>query len=261
MDLAVLRAVGAAAALTEQEREAARAAREFFEQQESGSVLESLGPTPKAPARLISREAVALIVDHEVGGAQLYEQRYQRPIWPGGASGVTIGVGYDLGHNTPEEIAADWADLLPEADIALLRSVSGETGDRARQALDGDARLRAVVVSWDAALEVFQRVTLPKFAARTARAFPNSETLHGHCLGALTSLVYNRGGSMGSPGDDRRREMRALRRICQEERFEEAPAQFRLMKRIWAGKGLSGLIKRREAEAALFEFGLAEMAR
>jgi GH24 family phage-related lysozyme (muramidase) len=39
-------------------------------------------------------------------------------------------------------------------------------------------------------------------------------------------------------------------------KITDIPAQIRSMKRLWVGKGLDGLIKRREGEAALFEEGL-----
>jgi hypothetical protein len=36
------------------------------------------------------------------------------------------------------------------------------------------------------------------------------------------------------------------------------PGHIRSMKRLWIGKGLDGLLLRREAEAKLFEKGLSE---
>lgn len=38
----------------------------------------------------------------------------------------------------------------------------------------------------------------------------------------------------------------------------DIPVQIRSMKRLWVGKGLDGLIKRREGEAKLFEEGLVQ---
>src|SRR3981081_336751 len=51
-------------------------------------------------AQMYSERAYELIIDFEVGGRSEYERTYQRPEWPQGESGVTIGVGYDLGYNT-----------------------------------------------------------------------------------------------------------------------------------------------------------------
>jgi len=75
------------------------------------------------------------------------------------------------------------------------------------------------------------------------------------CLGALVSLVYNRGTSTdpaGLPGA--RKEMRDIRDAVAAGRFTDIPAALRAMKRLWP-EG-NGLRDRREREAKLFEEGL-----
>ena len=52
---------------------------------------------------------------------------------------------------------------------------------------------------------------------------------------------------------DRRREMRAIARAVARGDVAEIARQIRAMKRLWVGKGLDGLLKRREGEAALVE--------
>jgi GH24 family phage-related lysozyme (muramidase) len=72
--------------------------------------------------------------------------------------------------------------------------------------------------------------------------------------GALVSLVYNRGSSMiDKPGDDRRKEMRAIRDAVAVGNLRKIADQLRSMKRLWQGQSLGGLIARREAEADLVE--------
>jgi peptidoglycan hydrolase-like protein with peptidoglycan-binding domain len=61
-------------------------------------------PSPDIPTR-----AVSFIAREEVGSRGFYDAQCARPTWPGGASGVTIGVGYDLGYQAG--FAADWSDL------------------------------------------------------------------------------------------------------------------------------------------------------
>src|SRR5438067_11642326 len=39
-----------------------------------------------------------------------FEDLDQPGEWPGGESGVTIGIGYDLGFATSEQFKADWSD-------------------------------------------------------------------------------------------------------------------------------------------------------
>ena len=95
-----------------------------------------------------SQAAIDLIVMEEVSSQAAYEARYEHPTWPGGASGVTIGIGYDLGYATAGTIAADWSDKLPAAMVAALESVSGIHGSPASSHAHG---LRGVVtVPWDA---------------------------------------------------------------------------------------------------------------
>ena len=87
-----------------------------------------------------------------------------------------------------------------------------------------------------------------------SQAFPGLEKLPADAQGALVSLVYNRGTSMvDKPGEDRRKEMRAIRDAVEEQDLQEIADQLRSMKRLWAGKGLDGLLARREAEAELVE--------
>jgi GH24 family phage-related lysozyme (muramidase) len=52
---------------------------------------------------------------------------------------------------------------------------------------------------------------------------------------------------------DSRREMRAVRDAVADGNLQEIADQIRAMKRLWEGKGLDGLLKRRDAEADLVE--------
>jgi hypothetical protein len=46
----------------------------------------------------ISQETLDVIVAEEVSSKVTYQAHYQHPQWPGGASRVTIGIGYDCGY-------------------------------------------------------------------------------------------------------------------------------------------------------------------
>jgi GH24 family phage-related lysozyme (muramidase) len=79
-------------------------------------------------------------------------------------------------------------------------------------------------------------------------------------MGALVSLVFNRGASLGP--DDKRKEMRNIAAHMQARNFDAIPAEIRAMKRIWEGKPkLRGLLVRRDKEAAFFEEGLKQVAK
>ncbi|WAC18940.1 hypothetical protein OVA24_17040 [Luteolibacter sp. SL250] len=199
----------------------------------------------------LSAEGLQLILDHEVGGGAPYYNRHLiRPTWPGGASGVTIGVGYDLGHNTRGDIARDWS-ALPPATLRQLQACAGITGASARLRLPA---VRHILIPWESALRVYRQRTIPRFAADTRTAYPGVHTLHPHIQSALLSWVFNRGPGI-HPTSGRDREKRAIRSAIPA-RPSALPPQFRSSKRLWTSTNLTGLIRRREAEAALIEQGL-----
>jgi GH24 family phage-related lysozyme (muramidase) len=177
----------------------------------------------------------------------------QPGMWPGGESGVTIGIGYDLGFATPDQFRSDWGDCLSAADCEALTNVIGLKGADAKARA---AALKAIVITRANADRVFMERSIPKAQQETAAAFPGVDKLPADAQGALVSLVYNRGGGMGQQGKpswDSRREMRAIHDAVARGDLNEIAAQLRSMKRLWEGKGLDGLVKRRDAEADLVE--------
>lgn len=201
----------------------------------------------------ISQDAIDLIVREEVSSEAVYRKRYTRPEWPGVQSGVTIGIGYDVGYQTPARVRADWQGRIPDSMIVALQGACGITGERARNL--AYALRKSVNVPWEAAVSNFEEVVLPRWIATVASKLPNCDKLNSDCLGALVSLAYNRGPSFGNTGD-RYREMRAIRALMAAGNFAGIPAQFRSMKRLWPS--VPGLQGRREREAKLFERGLSK---
>ena len=200
---------------------------------------------PAGPLR-ISPEGKALIVEFETGGQAYYRKALSKPSWPGGASGVTVGIGYDVGYNTRAQILADWK-ALPEAQRNALASAAGVKGVAAKPRA---AALKWIVVPWETAETVFVSNTMPRFGSMTSTAFPGITDKHGHVQGSPLSIVFNRGASMSG---DSRREMRSIRSSVAAGNVRAIPGQIRSMKRLWIGKGLDGLLRRREAEARLVE--------
>lgn len=205
-------------------------------------------------------EAVDLIIDFEVSSQDVYERKFARPTWPGGASGVTIGIGYDLGYETVEDLAREWPTLSVGSRARLARACGLKARAAAQALQDSDLGLRNVVVPWEAAYDSFTASTLPRYAAATVRAFPGCEVMPPLAFGALVSLVYNRGGGMRSsdPDRDERREMRAIRDLVAAGKFAAIPDQIRSMKRLWPDCG--GLRSRRDREAEFLEKGLTAAA-
>ena len=45
-----------------------------------------------------SKESIEKIIEWEIGDRAYYNKYLSHFTWPGGASGVTVGFGYDLGY-------------------------------------------------------------------------------------------------------------------------------------------------------------------
>ncbi|MGI9086812.1 MAG: peptidoglycan-binding protein [Chthoniobacterales bacterium] len=192
----------------------------------------------------IPREAIEFIIDEE-GMDQPWR-------FPGGDSGVTLGHGYDLGAGTESnaEMVNDWKAWLNGAQLDRLGIAIGKTGETADALCP---QFRDINVTVEAADDVFFRATVPKYYNKMLSAFPNVNKLPGSAQGALLSLVFNRGTSLKG---DRRREMSEIKDLLAGEPPYDLAAiakELREMKRLWEGKGLDGLIARREREARLVE--------
>lgn len=210
-------------------------------------LLELIPPKPAAVAApLLCERPIDLIVAFEVGSPQAYARKYTRPIWPGAASGVTIGIGYDLGYHTPRVIALDW-EASPHA--VRLATAAGITGPLARPLA---ARLADVSIEYGYARQVFDQTSIVEHYRIARRVFgaAHFDALPCHPRGALVSLVFNRGGSMTG---ERRREMRHIRDVCLPAHDAACIAeQLRAMARIWRGTDIErGMEARRNAEATL----------
>ena len=197
----------------------------------------------------LSPRALKLILDYEVGGGEgYYNAALKNRCYPGGQSGVTIGIGYDLGYNTAAQFQADWGSFIKEGDYNRLVSHIGKKQFSAKAAIPS---VKDIVIPWDAALAVFKKNTVPRFIKETLRAFPGANKLHSDAFGALVSLVFNRGGSLsGSSRVEMLNISKAIKGEIQTANIYGYIAdQIISMKRLWVGKGLDGLLRRRNEEA------------
>lgn len=202
--------------------------------------------------RPVSNLARSLIVACEVTSEANYRSRLQSPTWPGGKSGVTIGIGYDLGYTTASTFRSDWGHLLPKSTVERLAKCCGLRGNSAAQQIRD---LHAYTVGWTEANIQFNAY-LPNVVGQTEDTFLNCNDLRPDSFGALVSLIYNRGASL-SKRSERRREMREIYDLMLRRDFGPIPAEIRHMKRIWMDDpDAHGLLKRRDLEALLFEQGL-----
>ena len=206
---------------------------------------------------MLSNKSLDLILEFEVGGGENYYNKFlKNPAWPEGQSGVTIGVGYDLGYVNKTEFSEDWKDL-PKDIFDRLYKVVGIKGYNAKNLIRG---LRDIVIPWELSLQVFNNKTVTKFWNLTKDTFPNFDKMPEDAKGGLVSLVFNRGSALEG---DRRREMKLIRdgmRITNtfdQKSLSFIANQIRNMKRIWAGGSIEkGMNRRRDAEAKLIEQSL-----
>ncbi|MBC8120468.1 MAG: peptidoglycan-binding protein [Gemmatimonadaceae bacterium] len=217
-----------------------------------------VAPDPPSGRFKLTDAALKLLLDFEVGGGEaFYNTRLVHPIWPGAESGVTVGVGYDLGHCSVDQFRSDWGNVLSRGDFERLAACLGLRSTRAKPAL---AKVQSISIPWRVAFAVFVNSSVPAAWKSTTAAFAGIERLPGDLQGALLSLVYNRGALIDS--SDRRREMRDIREAIARNDLGRIPGLLRSMIRLWRGTDIAeGMRRRREAEARLVEIALDQSAR
>jgi hypothetical protein len=193
----------------------------------------------------VSRKGLKQLVKHEISSEAYYRRFLSHPVWPGGRSGITIGIGYDLGYNNEQQFRKDWAGKLSELDLEKLTVICGLREDAARQALNG---VKSATVPLEAARSVFYESTLVRYADSTLKTYPGVEELFPDAQAGLLSLIYNRGTSLKGP---RRKEMAQIKPLVKQQDYTNISVQIKAMKRLWEDKGLDGLLKRRDDEARL----------
>jgi hypothetical protein len=206
---------------------------------------------------MLNKKSLDLVLEFEVGGGENYYNKFlKNPAWPEGQSGVTIGVGYDLGYVNKAEFSEDWKDL-PKETFDRLYKVVGIKGYNAKNLIRG---LKDITIPWDLALKVFNNKTVTKFYNLTRQTFPNFDNLPEDAKGGLVSLVFNRGAALEG---DRRREMKLIRdgmklvSVYDQKALTFIANQIRNMKRIWIGGSIEkGMSRRRDAEAKIIEESL-----
>ncbi len=214
------------------------------------------------PFEKLPTNGIAFIAKEETGGLSYYDMITRWPHYPGHASGITIGVGYDLRFNSAENFKETWGDHLPASHLKELLKDIGKKGSKARAI---ELKNKGIEVPFKSAWPVLTDLTLPRYCQSTESTYPSLSGLPDLCRSVLVSLIFNRGTSLSG---SRRREMKEIQNILEsanksnlsESRKKEilvgVEDQLLSMKRLWAPG--SGLIKRRQAEANLWRDGLNE---
>jgi hypothetical protein len=189
------------------------------------------------------------IGSEKINDFSYYNNFLNRPTYPGGASGVTIGIGYDCGYNTAAQIRKDWEGKVNGNILSYLISVAGLKGALAKKRIT--SAQRGFIIPIEAARQVFEEVSYPKFKALTLSIYPKVVELNEITQAVIIGLVYNRGasfGERGKPSWDRRKEMRELGPAIEAKDYKKIANLIDSMKRLWLGESV-GLVKRREWEA------------
>lgn len=199
----------------------------------------------------IGQRSNDLLIASEVSSKAYYNKKLQWPEWPGGASGITIMIGYDVGYATPKKLDHDLGGKIPGSMIDALKPCCGVTGQSAR-ALLPEVRSK-IKIPWDVAVDVFDNIDVPEWTNRVIQHIPKAADLPCECLGVLTGLAYNRGASFDNQGA-RYVEMRNIKTHIQSGTPERVSDDLRSMKRLWPN--MAGLRIRRDKEADLWDWGL-----
>jgi hypothetical protein len=201
-------------------------------------------------------DCLTFIENEEDGSQAYYVRHYEHFDWPGGASGPTIGVGYDLGYVTVKEAIADWKGIVSDDTLNTILRAVGLRGDAAEVFVR--AHGGSITVTWDQGVAEFKQREVPKWMARCRAALPGFDDLPPLCQGAILSLTYNRGSGGYDDPSPRDVEMRAIKRDIADKKLDNIPLQLMSMRRLWPKGG--DLWNRRTHEAALFQKGLSATA-
>ena len=219
------------------------------------AIQQALAAVPD-PLPAVTAAGITFIARAEVTSATAYRRSFRQPVWPGGESGVTIGIGYDLKFPTQAQLRADWQAHLPETALMRLTMVLGKAGSHALADSVSD-----VDVPLDDAMAVFVAHTLPGTILSVHKMYPQSDTLPPARLTALVSLVYNRGTRLTDrdAAKQDRREMREIASLLAAENADAVADQLDAMSRLWDPQNQAGVVQRRHDEARLWRAGFVAL--
>ena len=101
-------------------------------------------PFPADWRASISAAGYQFIVRWETGGKSYYERVIKgRPIWPGFASGITIGCGFDLGHQSLAHFRQQWGTRLGASDFGRQNDEGVAGGPRIEPEAESVRRFRS----------------------------------------------------------------------------------------------------------------------
>lgn len=193
-----------------------------------------------APALLsVSWRGLALIYKAETG-VDIGRSRVTGQLhFPEGASGVTIGAGYDMKARSAAEIEQDM--LAIGVDVVAARSFAagaGKTGEQARRFCDENKHLATLSPAQQLAL---LRRIVPRYEATVRQRV--RVNLQQHEYDALVSFAYNPGGRLEN-----------VTELINQGRVVKAMTEIKGVVKS-GGRIYRGLVHRREREVNMFLTG------
>lgn len=157
-------------------------------------VLEASGTASWEPPDPKPEEHLLEGFHGDLGWVHDREGHAGRTYWPGGASGVTLDPGVDLGHAKPSLIEAAYKKLVSPEQYEAIKRALGIKGTPARAALRNDPVLQSIRISRSQADEIFHFAAEPYWKA-IVRRFPGcgEPDTPGSVQTVMLSLSYNRG--------------------------------------------------------------------
>ena len=130
------------------------------------------------------------VINFETGGINYYNKFLKSASWPGGSSGITIGIGADLGYMTEKEFESFFQQCFNPLEASRLKSTIGLKGPAAKLHLSS---VKSIKLEWKDAFDIFIEWTLPKFWKLTNAVWPGTDQLCEKAQIALVSIVFNLG--------------------------------------------------------------------
>ncbi len=199
--------------------------------------------------------------EHPDGESSAKTQSAIRPHWPKGASGLTIGMGYDLKYHTVDQLRKDWGSTLSPEQIERLEAYAVTISPKGKRVPPKKKPNKAAIVAtkdievrYKDAVKVFEETIQPRWEQSAYKVFPGLETMDPYTQAAVVSVVYNRGASMGKKKSLRRKHFMEIKEAVVQKDTKAIAAAIRKMKVEHTNPAnKKGLHRRREAEADLIE--------
>lgn len=152
---------------------------------------------PEEEAKKLEKADVSAILEGfrgDLSWVHAREGHAGKTYWPGGASGVTLDPGVDLGHAKPSLIEAAYKPLLSADQFNAVKKVLGLKKWSAKKALGNDPVLKSIRISRSQADSIMKYAAQPYWKAITRR-FPTlmASDTPGSVQTVMLSLSYNRG--------------------------------------------------------------------